>query len=206
MRISNDQIRGPFIKGAVETIVRDIDAVFHLLATGEENRHVGSTNMNMRSSRSHTLFKLILESQQRPSVKDDGDASPRNTAIRFATLNLVDLAGSERQSKTNATGERLKEGNNINKSLLTLGNVISQLSKPGNRHIPYRDSKLTRLLQTSLGGNAKTAMITAISPALSNRDETKIALQVHLFLCCFFRSLSLILVCETSTMHCESSF
>ena len=92
---------------------------------------------------------------------------------QVAAINLVDLAGSERRGKTGATGQRAKEGNAINASLLTLGTVISKLAEGGRgSHIPYRDSKLTRLLQMSLGGNAKTAMIAAISPADRNRDET----------------------------------
>ena len=116
--------------------------------------------MNDRSSRSHSI--LVLEYNQ---INKDG--SKKN-----AKLNLVDLAGSERPSKTGATGARMKEGIKINLSLTALGNVISALVEGKAKHIPYRDSKLTRLLQDSLGGNTKTVMMAAISPADYNYDET----------------------------------
>ena len=117
--------------------------------------------MNATSSRSHALFTVHIESME------DGDK------IKGSKINLVDLAGSERQSKTEATGDRLKEGAKINLSLTALGNVINALvdGKKGG-HIPYRDSKLTRLLQDSLGGNTKTLMIASVSPADDNYDET----------------------------------
>merc|ERR1719510_250418 len=112
--------------------------------------------MNADSSRSHSIFTINIEMMQ-----TSGDSSH----IRKGKLNLVDLAGSERQSKTQATGIRLKEATKINLSLSALGNVISSLVDGRQGHIPYRDSKLTRLLQDSLGGNTKTVMIAAISPA-----------------------------------------
>ena len=117
--------------------------------------------MNATSSRSHALFTVHIESME------DGDK------VKGSKINLVDLAGSERQSKTEATGDRLKEGAKINLSLTALGNVINALvdGKKGG-HIPYRDSKLTRLLQDSLGGNTKTLMIASVSPADDNYDET----------------------------------
>jgi len=121
--------------------------------------------MNKESSRSHSIFSIYIEN----SVEDPAGGE---TKIRAGKLNLVDLAGSERQSKTHAEGKRLKEAQKINLSLSALGNVISALVDGKSKHIPYRDSKLTRLLQDSLGGNTKTAMIAAISPADYNYDET----------------------------------
>ena len=121
--------------------------------------------MNAGSSRSHSIFTVYIEVEEKVDDK--------NSKIRAGKLNLVDLAGSERQKKTEASGDRLKEANKINLSLSALGNVIAALvaSKKG-KHIPYRDSKLTRLLEDSLGGNTKTLMIAAISPAKDNYDET----------------------------------
>ena len=118
--------------------------------------------MNQGSSRSHSIFTVYLEIEDK---KNDGK-------IRAGKLNLVDLAGSERQAKTEATGDRLKEATKINLSLSALGNVIAALVSGTAKHIPYRDSKLTRLLEDSLGGNTKTLMIAAISPADDNYEET----------------------------------
>lgn len=119
--------------------------------------------MNDTSSRSHSLFTIYIETAETVQGKQ---------RFKVGKLNLVDLAGSERQSKTQATGIRLKEATKINLSLSALGNVISALVDGRQSHIPYRDSKLTRLLQDSLGGNTKTVMIAAISPADYNLDET----------------------------------
>ncbi|XP_053658047.1 osmotic avoidance abnormal protein 3 [Anopheles marshallii] len=145
--------------------VHGMKECIELLELGAKNRMVGATLMNIESSRSHSIFSISLE-QMSTSVDGDG------AAIKRGKLNLVDLAGSERQSKTGATGERLKEATKINLSLSALGNVISALVDGKTRHIPYRDSKLTRLLQDSLGGNTKTLMIACISPAGYNYDET----------------------------------
>uniref|UniRef100_A0AAG5CSA7 Kinesin-like protein n=1 Tax=Anopheles atroparvus TaxID=41427 RepID=A0AAG5CSA7_ANOAO len=145
--------------------VHGIKECIELLEQGAKNRMVGATLMNIESSRSHSIFTISLE-QMSTSVTGDG------AAIKRGKLNLVDLAGSERQSKTGATGERLKEATKINLSLSALGNVISALVDGKTKHIPYRDSKLTRLLQDSLGGNTKTLMIACISPANYNYDET----------------------------------
>merc|ERR1719446_1186371 len=119
--------------------------------------------MNQASSRSHSIFTIVVECCE---------ASDRSEHIRVGKLNLVDLAGSERQSKTGATGDRLKEATKINLSLSALGNVISALVDGKSAHIPYRDSKLTRLLQDSLGGNTKTVMVANCGPADYNYDET----------------------------------
>merc|ERR1712168_1457205 len=134
------------------------------MTLGNKNRAVGSTNMNATSSRSHAIFTVIVEcSEKGPDGKQ---------LVRVGKLHLVDLAGSERQAKTGATGTRLKEATKINLSLSTLGNVISALVDGKSKHIPYRDSKLTRLLQDSLGGNTKTMMVANCGPADYNYDET----------------------------------
>ncbi|KAJ7357839.1 hypothetical protein OS493_022657 [Desmophyllum pertusum] len=123
------------------------------MAFGEKNRHCGATHMNNKSSRSHAIFRVVIKSQE----------IVNKAAVRVAHLNLVDLAGSENCAQTGARGQRLKEGGHINKSLLALGTVIAKLSE-GESFIPFRDSKLTRILQSSLGGNAKTSMICTITP------------------------------------------
>ena len=124
-----------------------------------------ATLMNATSSRSHSIFTITVETSQM-------DAKTGEAHIRVGKLNMVDLAGSERQSKTGATGARLKEATKINLSLSALGNVISALVDAKTKHIPYRDSKLTRLLQDSLGGNTKTVMCANCGPADYNYDET----------------------------------
>ncbi|KAL4451157.1 hypothetical protein ABPG74_021479 [Tetrahymena malaccensis] len=153
---------GVYVKDLSSFIIQNPNEMKEKLAHGRENRKVGATKMNEGSSRSHSLFMITVEMSE---IRDG------QQHIKVGKLNLVDLAGSERQSKTQATGERFKEAININQSLATLGNVISALvdSKP---YIPYRDSKLTRLLQDSLGGNTKTVMIANIGPADYNYDET----------------------------------
>ncbi|CAF1063497.1 unnamed protein product [Adineta steineri] len=144
-------------------ITKNIQEIEHVMTTGNLNRSTGATNMNEHSSRSHAIFIITVESSE---IGADGKAH-----IRVGKLNLVDLAGSERQAKTGSTGDRFKEATNINLSLSTLGNVISALVD-GSPHIPYRDSKLTRLLQNSLGGNSKTIMIATLGPADYNYDES----------------------------------
>ncbi|KAH8403592.1 hypothetical protein KR222_002699 [Zaprionus bogoriensis] len=142
---------------------------YNWLKLGNNNRITGATLMNDQSSRSHTIFTISLE-----HIQDTGLPSSSSImgGIRRGKLNLVDLAGSERLSKTGAIGERLKEATKINLSLSALGNVISALVDGKTKYVPYRDSKLTRLLQDSLGGNTKTIMISCISPADTNYDET----------------------------------
>ncbi|KAL1163804.1 hypothetical protein V6Z11_A06G027700 [Gossypium hirsutum] len=161
--------RGIFVAGLREEIVNNAEQVIKLLESGEVNRHFGETNMNARSSRSHTIFRMVIESKGIDTGSGDYSSSD---AIRVSILNLVDLAGSERIAKTGAGGVRLKEGKYINKSLMVLGNVINKLSNGAKQraHIPYRDSKLTRILQTALGGNAKTSIIVHV-------EETKGTLQ-----------------------------
>ena len=136
------------------------------MQAGKKNRSVGATAMNAGSSRSHAIFTIIVECCDSTGTVRTGEH------ITVGKLNLVDLAGSERQSKTQATGDRLKEATKINLSLSALGNVISALVDGKSQHIPYRDSKLTRLLQDSLGGNTKTVMCANCGPAGYNYDET----------------------------------
>ncbi|EGF76571.1 hypothetical protein BATDEDRAFT_14772, partial [Batrachochytrium dendrobatidis JAM81] len=155
--------RDIFVGNLSEHVVSSAVQIKEILAIGEGNRHIGETNMNDKSSRSHTIFKMVSQTK---SV-DNADA------VKVSQLNLVDLAGSERVGHTGAEGIRLKEGGHINKSLLTLSTVIGKLSDGGDkRHIPYRDSKLTRILQPSIGGNANTAIICTITPAQLHSDET----------------------------------
>jgi len=155
---------GVYVKDLISFPVQSVEEMFGKLEVGRKNRAVGATSMNEGSSRSHSIFSITVEASE---VGPDGQSH-----IRMGKLNLVDLAGSERQSKTQATGDRFKEAININQSLTTLGNVISALVDAKSQHIPYRDSKLTRLLQDSLGGNTKTVMVANIGPADWNFDET----------------------------------
>ncbi|XP_076168679.1 kinesin-like protein 68D [Ptiloglossa arizonensis] len=153
---------GVFVKDLSTSVCKSVAEIQQLMNMGNQNRTIGATNMNEYSSRSHAIFLVTIEMG---SIDDTG-------GIRVGRLNLVDLAGSERQSKTGASGERLKEASKINLSLSALGNVISALVDGKTTHVPYRDSKLTRLLQDSLGGNSKTIMVANIGPASYNYDET----------------------------------
>ncbi|XP_010273488.1 PREDICTED: kinesin-like protein KIN-7N isoform X2 [Nelumbo nucifera] len=168
--------RGIFVAGLREEIVNNTEQVIKLIELGEVNRHFGQTNMNARSSRSHTIFRMVIESKGKDTTSSDYSNSD---AVRVSFLNLVDLAGSERIAKTGAGGVRLKEGKHINKSLMVLGNVINKLSDGSKQrgHIPYRDSKLTRILQPALGGNAKTSIICTVAPEEIHIEETKGTLQ-----------------------------
>ncbi|XP_048672130.1 kinesin-like protein KIF17 isoform X2 [Marmota marmota marmota] len=156
--------KGVYVKGLSLHTVHSVAQCERIMETGWKNRSVGYTLMNKDSSRSHSIFTISIEIY---TVDERG-----KDHLRAGKLNLVDLAGSERQSKTGATGERLKEATKINLSLSALGNVISALVDGRCKHIPYRDSKLTRLLQDSLGGNTKTLMVACLSPADNNYDET----------------------------------
>ena len=164
LELKENADRGVYVKDLTSYVVKSVNEMENVLLAGDKNRSVGATLMNQDSSRSHSIFSVVIESSV---VGADGSQH-----IRSGKLNLVDLAGSERQSKTGATGERLKEATKINLSLSALGNVISSLVEPGSQHIPYRDSKLTRLLQDSLGGNTKTVMVANMGPADYNYDET----------------------------------
>lgn len=169
LMIREDTKTGVYVEGLTEEYVSNMADVISLLVRGSANRRVGSTAMNNESSRSHSVFTFVIESRSK-------SVSEGVSSVRTSRMNLVDLAGSERQKQTGAAGDRLKEAGNINKSLSQLGNVINILAEVAqtgkHRHIPYRSSRLTFLLQESLGGNAKLAMICAISPASSCRTET----------------------------------
>uniref|UniRef100_A0A671Q1M6 Kinesin-like protein n=1 Tax=Sinocyclocheilus anshuiensis TaxID=1608454 RepID=A0A671Q1M6_9TELE len=155
---------GVYVKDLSSFVTKSVREIEHVMNVGNQNRSVGATNMNEHSSRSHAIFVITIECSE---LGPDGE-----NHIRVGKLNLVDLAGSERQTKTGAQGERLKEATKINLSLSALGNVISALVDGRSTHIPYRDSKLTRLLQDSLGGNARTVMVANIGPASYNLEET----------------------------------
>ena len=223
VRIFESRTEGVVIRGLREEIVTCPEDVFVLLDSGDAKRKVGSTGMNKTSSRSHSVFRLVLESSSsgsstssknnninnnggilpssNSSINSDGDSVATGKSsitqstlgannvkglVRISSLSLVDLAGSESVKATGSTGVRQKEGQYINKSLLTLGHVVHKLSDmsmkeqqqngsavaTAKEHIPYRDSKLTRLLQPSLGGNAQVCIICNISPALSNLEES----------------------------------
>lgn len=165
---------GIYVDNLAELVVKEPNDVARLLQQGNKIRQVAATQMNESSSRSHSCFTIKVLSKKEESV----NGINKETTMT-AKINLVDLAGSERASKTGASGDRLKEGAAINKSLSALGNVITMLTDRSKKkqHVPYRDSKLTRLLQESLGGNSLTVMIAAISPADDNYDETLTTLQ-----------------------------
>ncbi|CAL1410691.1 unnamed protein product [Linum trigynum] len=167
------------LAGSTEVSVGSLKEMAAYLEQGSLSRATGSTNMNNQSSRSHAIFTITLEQMQKNNSLSTGDGSQNdgmNDEYLCAKLHLVDLAGSERAKRTGSDGLRFKEGIHINKGLLALGNVISALGDEKKRkeglHVPYRDSKLTRLLQDSLGGNSRTCMIACISPADINAEET----------------------------------
>ncbi|KAJ6390141.1 hypothetical protein OIU77_024371 [Salix suchowensis] len=169
LEIREDMQTGVYVENLREEYVFTMKDVTQLLIKGLSNRRTGSTSINAESSRSHSVFTCVVESRCKSMA--DGMSS-----LKTSRINLVDLAGSERQKLTGTAGERLKEAGNINRSLSQLGNLINilaEISQTGKqRHIPYRDSRLTFLLQESLGGNAKLAMMCAISPAQSCKSET----------------------------------
>ncbi|XWS25578.1 hypothetical protein CRYUN_Cryun27aG0080200 [Craigia yunnanensis] len=166
------------LAGSTEVSVSTLKEMAACLEQGSSSRATGSTNMNNQSSRSHAIFTITLEQMLKLNPVS-GDGNPNDIMSEeylCAKLHLVDLAGSERAKRTGSDGMRFKEGVHINKGLLALGNVISALGDEKKRkegvHVPYRDSKLTRLLQDSLGGNSRTVMIACISPADINAEET----------------------------------
>ncbi|XP_038717645.1 kinesin-like protein KIN-7E isoform X2 [Tripterygium wilfordii] len=167
LRLLDDPERGTVVEKLIEETLRDSDHFRELLSICAAQRQIGETSLNETSSRSHQILRLTVESSSREYL------GAKNSSTLAASLNFVDLAGSERASQAMSTGARLKEGCHINRSLLTLGTVIRKLSKGRNEHIPYRDSKLTRILQTSLGGNARTAIICTMSPARSHVEQSR---------------------------------
>ena len=163
LNIRDDPKKGTFLQDLTYINIKNPNDIDKALDKGNKNRHVGQTSMNDQSSRSHSLFTVYLE------IEEKGENG--QSRIKSGKLNLVDLAGSERVGKTNATGQTFDEGKKINLSLTALGSVIDALSQ-NRKYVPYKDSKLTRLLADSLGGNTKTVMFANISPASYNYDET----------------------------------
>uniref|UniRef100_A0A673XJP5 plus-end-directed kinesin ATPase n=1 Tax=Salmo trutta TaxID=8032 RepID=A0A673XJP5_SALTR len=177
LRVREHPLMGPYVEDLSKLAVTSYNDIQDLMDSGNKARTVAATNMNETSSRSHAVFNIIFTQKRL-------DAETDNTSEKVSKISLVDLAGSERADSTGAKGTRLKEGANINKSLTTLGKVISALAevdsaqnknkkkKKVESHIPYRDSVLTWLLRENLGGNSRTAMVAALSPADINYDET----------------------------------
>ncbi|XP_071771355.2 kinesin heavy chain-like [Centroberyx gerrardi] len=162
LAVHEDKNRVPYVKGCTERFVSSPEEVMDVIDEGKANRHVAVTNMNEHSSRSHSIFLINIKQE---NVETEKKLSGK--------LYLVDLAGSEKVSKTGAEGAVLDEAKNINKSLSALGNVISALAEGTKSHVPYRDSKMTRILQDSLGGNCRTTIIICCSPSVYNEAETK---------------------------------
>ncbi|XP_041697595.1 kinesin-like protein KIF1A isoform X1 [Coregonus clupeaformis] len=177
LRVREHPLMGPYVEDLSKLAVTSYNDIDDLMESGNKARTVAATNMNETSSRSHAVFNIIFTQKKH-------DMDSENTSEKVSKISLVDLAGSERADSTGAKGTRLKEGANINKSLTTLGKVISALAevdsapnknkkkKKVESHIPYRDSVLTWLLRENLGGNSRTAMVAALSPADINYDET----------------------------------
>ncbi|XP_045446228.1 kinesin-like protein KIF13B [Melitaea cinxia] len=171
LRVREHAVLGPYVDGLSQLAVTSFQDIDNLMTEGNKSRTVAATNMNSESSRSHAVFSVVL-------TQTLCDAATGVSGEKVARLSLVDLAGSERAVKTGAVGERLKEGSNINKSLTTLGLVISKLADQSSgknnkdKFVPYRDSVLTWLLKDNLGGNSKTVMVATISPAADNFEET----------------------------------
>nr|XP_015199674.1 PREDICTED: kinesin heavy chain isoform 5A isoform X3 [Lepisosteus oculatus] len=162
LAVHEDKNRVPYVKGCTERFVSSPEEVMDVIDEGKANRHVAVTNMNEHSSRSHSIFLINIKQEH---IETEQKLSGK--------LYLVDLAGSEKVSKTGAEGAVLDEAKNINKSLSALGNVISALAEGTKTHVPYRDSKMTRILQDSLGGNCRTTMFICCSPSSFNEAETK---------------------------------
>eukprot|EP01029_Cantina_marsupialis_P015165 TRINITY_DN3318_c0_g1_i1.p1 TRINITY_DN3318_c0_g1~~TRINITY_DN3318_c0_g1_i1.p1 ORF type:complete len:359 (-),score=74.92 TRINITY_DN3318_c0_g1_i1:325-1401(-) len=172
--VREDRKRGTFVPGAAEVMVGSEQDVLTLLWHGAQNRAVSATDMNEHSSRSHTILQLIIEQST------IGAGSDEDKIVKRSKLNLVDLAGSEKwktHQLTEFSEQRIQELTSINRSLSTLGNCVRALLRPNSTHIPYRDSKLTRLLQDSLGGNTKTMFIVTLSAASVALDESLSTLQ-----------------------------
>merc|ERR1711871_1737091 len=198
LTIREDKKKGVYVEGLSEWVVRSPAEIYGLMEKGGAVRATGETKMNEVSSRSHAVFIIIAEQSETVYVDANGDEMSPEEFQRFmhnhgvrsekdmnrleeyvkqsfkvGKLNLVDLAGSERVRLSGATGQRLEESKRINKSLAALGNVIAALTdRKGRQHIPYRDSKLTRMLEDSLGGNCKTTMMAMVSPAMEAMTET----------------------------------
>ncbi|XP_054693364.1 kinesin-like protein KIF7 isoform X1 [Grus americana] len=177
IQIREDDKGNIVLCGVKESEVEGLDEVLSLLEMGNTAKHTGATHINRQSSRSHTIFTVTMEQRRRAGrlpLHQHPPSIPASGQVLVSKFHFVDLAGSERIVKTGNTGERLKESIQINSGLLALGNVISALGDPRRKssHIPYRDSKITRILKDSLGGNAQTVMIACVSPSSSDFDES----------------------------------
>ncbi|KAM7482664.1 hypothetical protein LguiB_007247 [Lonicera macranthoides] len=168
LRVLDDPEKGTIVEKLTEETLRGWSHLKDLLSICEAQRQTGETSLNETSSRSHQILRLTIESSAREFLGKD-----KSTTTLAASVNFVDLAGSERASQALSVGQRLKEGCHINRSLLTLGTVIRKLSKGRHGHVNYRDSKLTRILQPCLGGNARTAIICTLSPARSHVEQSR---------------------------------
>lgn len=184
LRVREHSSLGPYVDGLSQLAVTSFEDVDNLMTEGNKSRTVAATNMNAESSRSHAVFSVVL-------TQTIYDRKSGVTGEKVSRMSLVDLAGSERAVKTGAVGDRLKEGSNINKSLTTLGLVISKLADASSgkarndKFVPYRDSVLTWLLKDNLGGNSRTVMVATISPAADNFEETLSTLRYKLDLFAF---------------------
>ncbi|XP_061559099.1 kinesin-like protein KIF18A isoform X1 [Phycodurus eques] len=167
LAVREDSVKGVVVQGLTLYQPKSAENILQALDSGNQNRTQHPTDTNATSSRSHAVFQIYLRQQDKTAML--------NPNVCVAKMSLIDLAGSERASATNAKGQRLREGANINRSLLSLGNVINALADPKSKkaHIPYRDSKLTRILKDSLGGNCRTVMIANISPSSKSYDDTQ---------------------------------
>jgi centromeric protein E len=187
LSVQEDPIRGVVIIGLKEEVVDDASTVLQRLQQAERQRHVGRTNMNEVSSRSHAVFRMVIENAPRDLLDADAGAASDSLspaaaaaaaagmdhAVLVSSLYLVDLAGSERSSKAGGGVDTLREASAINRSLLTLGKIINKLSQGGvAQHLPYRESKLTRILRPSLDGNARVAVVATAAPAAVHYEET----------------------------------
>ncbi|RQM13736.1 hypothetical protein DD237_006351 [Peronospora effusa] len=178
LKLREDPRKGVYVD-CKEEIITNAEDIVTLLQTGNRNRTVGHTAMNTKSSRSHSVFRIVIESKEKAESTRRLSEEDVNGAVLVASLNLVDLAGSESLRHTGAEGIRQREAGNINKSLLTLARVINSLASSGGggQNAPFRDSKLTRLLQNSLGGNTRTLIICCVTPSDKYIEETKSTLQ-----------------------------
>lgn len=170
LEIRESAQKGVFVNNLTEVVVTNTDKAMQLLKQGDSVRVIAETKLNEKSSRSHSVLRLSLEVNK--SIEPSDSASSKTNKTFFAQMNLIDLAGSENVSKAKTDGIRMKEGSNINKSLLALSNVISKLSANPKSFVNFRDSKLTRLLQNGLSGNSKTTIICTITEALGCYSET----------------------------------
>ena len=172
VKIREDPEKGVFLEGVQWIKVKSTNQCVEAFISGEKNRAIAFTKMNAHSSRSHALLIAKIEKSLSKKNINNDNLDDKKYIMTKSFLYLVDLAGSERVNKTNARNERLEEAKKINSSLLILGNCIQSLIDPRNIHVSYRDSKLTRILQESIGGNAKTSLIVTVSPSNYNSEET----------------------------------